>query len=239
MKRFSIITVCLNVEGQISDTIASVLSQTCMDFEYIIKDGVSKDGTVSIAQSFAPAFAERGIPYRVISQPDKGVYDAMNQQVPVAIEPMTPQDAATTTKEPRWQTDWTSEYISKGKFDIYGLKTQIGELVALGAYEISEDVVTVHIVYMESQAQSNPTLCERPKYHGIGRALIAYGIKLSVDAGFNGDVTLDAKTPELARHYERDFRALLIPGRERGAAPRYLICDEAARDIFVSYLEEG
>ena len=167
------------------------------------------------------------------------VYDAMNQQVPVAIEPMTPQDAATTTKEPRWQTDWTSEYISKGKFDIYGLKTQIGELVALGAYEISEDVVTVHIVYMESQAQSNPTLCERPKYHGIGRALIAYGIKLSVDAGFNGDVTLDAKTPELARHYERDFGALLIPGRERGAAPRYLICDEAARDIFVSYLEEG
>lgn len=167
------------------------------------------------------------------------VYDAMNQRVPVAIEPMTPQDAATTTKEPRWQTDWTNEYISKGKFDIYGLKTQIGELVALGAYEISEDVVAVHIVYMESQAQSNPTICERPKYHGIGRALIAYGIKLSVDAGFNGDVTLDAKTPELARHYERDFGALLIPGRERGAAPRYLICDEAARDIFVSYLEEG
>ena len=143
---------------------------------------------------------------------------------------MTPQDAATTTKEPRWQTDWTSEYISKGKFDAYGLKTRVGELVTLGAYDI---------VYMESQAQSNPTLCERPKYRGIGRALIAYGIKLSVDAGFNGDVTLDAKTSELARHYEQDFGALLIPGRERGAAPRYLICDEAARDIFVSYLEEG
>ena len=76
----------------------------------------------------------------------------------------------------------------KANFEIYGLKTQVGELVALGVYEISEDVVTVHIVYMESQAQSNPTLCERPKYRGIGRALIAYGIKLSVDAGFNGDV---------------------------------------------------
>ena len=61
------------------------------------------------------------------------VYDAMNQQVPVAIEPMTPQDAATTTKEPRWQTDWTSEYISNSKFDIYGLKTWAGELVALDA----------------------------------------------------------------------------------------------------------
>ena len=36
-------------------------------------------------------------------------------------------------------------------------------LVALGAYEISEDVVTVHIAYMERQAQSNPTLCETPE----------------------------------------------------------------------------
>jgi len=81
------------------------------------------------------------------------VYDDANQQELVVIEPMTPQDAATTTKEPRWQTDWTSEYISKGRFDVYGLKTRVGELVALGAYEISEDVVTVHIVYMESQAR--------------------------------------------------------------------------------------
>ena len=79
MKKFSIITVCLNTENQISETIASVLEQTCTDFEYIIKDGVSKDRTVSVARSFSSAFAERGIPFRVISQPDKGIYDAMNQ----------------------------------------------------------------------------------------------------------------------------------------------------------------
>ena len=65
------------------------------------------------------------------------VYDATNQQVPIVIEPMTQQDAATTTREPRWQTDWTSEYISKGKFEIYGLKTQVVELVSCGAYDIS------------------------------------------------------------------------------------------------------
>lgn len=114
-----------------------------------------------------------------------------------------------------------------------------GELVALGAYEIEENVVTVHIVYMESQVQSNPTLCKEPKYRGIGRALVAYGIKPSVDAGFNGDVTLDARTPELAKHYERDFGAFLIPGCKSSAAPRYLICGEAAINIFTSYLEEG
>ena len=112
-------------------------------------------------------------------------------------------------------------------------------MVALGAYEINEDVVTVHIVYMESQAESNLTLVEIPKYRGLGRALVAYGIKLSVDAGFNGDVTLDAKTPELARHYEKDFGAVRLPSRESSAAPRYLICDEAAQMIFTDYLEEG
>ena len=77
------------------------------------------------------------------------VYDAADQQVPVVIEPVTPQDAVTTTTERGGRPDWTSEYISKGKFEIYGLKTQVGELVALGVYEISEDVVTVHIVYEE------------------------------------------------------------------------------------------
>ena len=80
------------------------------------------------------------------------VYDAMNRQVPVTIEPMTPQDATTTTREPRWQTDWTSEYISKGKFDVYGLKTRVGELVTLGAYEISEDVDDNEKAYYFQQA---------------------------------------------------------------------------------------
>lgn len=166
------------------------------------------------------------------------VWDRAGKKVPTKVLRATREDLESTAAAPVWQTDWTTEYIVESGFEIYALKTKNGELVALGAYEIEENIVTVHIVYMESQAQSNPTLCKEPKYRGIGRALIAYGIKLSADAGFNGDVTLDAKTPELARHYERDFGALLIPGRKDGAAPRYLICDEAAIDIFTSYLEE-
>ncbi len=149
------------------------------------------------------------------------------------------KDLETTLAAPVWQTNWTTEYITESGFDIYALKTQMGELGALGVYEIGEDVVAVHIVYMEIQAESNLTLCKEPKYRGIGRALIAYGIKLSVDAGFNGDVTLDAKTPELAKDYKRHFGAIQLPGRGNSAVPRYLICDEAARDIFTSYLEEG
>ena len=81
MIKFSIITICLNIEAEIGDTIASVINQSCTDYEYLIKDGISSDGTVGVAESFAQAFAEKGISYRIISQSDSGIYDAMNQAV--------------------------------------------------------------------------------------------------------------------------------------------------------------
>ena len=166
------------------------------------------------------------------------IWDAQKNRVLVAATKATRQDLEVTSDEPRWQTDWSSDYITSSGFDLYTFKTFTGELVALGAYEVRDGKLGVHLVYMEGQAESNLTIVEIPKYRGIGRALIAFGIKLSVDAGFNGDVTLDAKTPELARHYERDFGAVRIPGRDSSAAPRYLICDESAQMIFIDYLEE-
>lgn len=79
--KFSIITVCMNAEKTIGDTIRTVLEQTCTDVEYIVKDGGSMDETVCIAKSFVTAFEERGISYQIISKPDRGIYDAMNQAV--------------------------------------------------------------------------------------------------------------------------------------------------------------
>ena len=89
---------------------------------------------------------------------------------------------------------------------------------------------------METQPGSNPTLDEgNPKYTGIGRLMIAYGIKLSIDNGLTGDVVLEAKTTSLARHYEKDFGAIQLPAFQ-SSAPRYLIADEAAKRIFFTYL---
>ena len=81
MKLFTIITICLNTQSCIRETIQSVLDQTTTNYEYIIKDGISSDDTVQIAQSYSAAFAERGISYRIISRKDNGIYDAMNQAV--------------------------------------------------------------------------------------------------------------------------------------------------------------
>ena len=77
----SIITICFNSEAVIKKTIESVLNQTYTDIEYIIIDGASKDKTVEIAESYKDAFAEKGIDYKIFSEPDKGIYDAMNKGI--------------------------------------------------------------------------------------------------------------------------------------------------------------
>ncbi len=163
------------------------------------------------------------------------VFDQGDQQIPVSIVPMTQADAELTNLPPMWQTSWTSEYLSAERFEKYAAKVG-DELIALGAYEILNNSLVVHIVYMEAQPESNPNLDGgKPKYTGIGRLMIAYGIKLSIDNGFAGDVVLEAKTTELARHYEKDFGAVPLPIFDT-SAPRYLIADEAAKRIFFTYL---
>ena len=163
------------------------------------------------------------------------VLDSANVQVPVSIHPMAQCDAALTNLPPVWQTSWTSDYLADIHFEKYAAKVG-DELIALAAYEILDHSLVVHIVYMEAQPGSNPNLHNgTPKYRGIGRLLIAYGIKLSIDNGFAGDVVLEAKTPSLAAHYENDFGAVPLP-RFDSSAPRYLVADEAAKRLFFTYL---
>ena len=78
----SIITVCYNSEKEIAKTIESVLKQTYRPLEYIIKDGKSTDNTPKIIDKYTDAFKEKGIEFRVISEKDNGIYDAMNKAVP-------------------------------------------------------------------------------------------------------------------------------------------------------------
>lgn len=81
MVAVTIVTVCFNEEKNIARTIESVLKQSTTDCEYIICDGLSKDRTVEIAESYYGAFAKKGISYRVYSEKDQGIYDAMNKGI--------------------------------------------------------------------------------------------------------------------------------------------------------------
>ena len=73
--KVSIITVCYNSAKTIETTIRSVLSQSFRDIEYIVVDGGSTDGTLDILSSYSNQISNW------ISEPDKGIYDAMNKGI--------------------------------------------------------------------------------------------------------------------------------------------------------------
>lgn len=160
----------------------------------------------------------------------------------VEILPATAEDVDSTRREPRWQTDWTSAYLSNPAVEKYAMKAPDGELIALGAYQITGRKAYVYIIYAESAPHSNPTMESKHvrKYYGIGAALIAFGIKFSIDHGCRGDVVFEAKTDELAKHYAEDFRARQIPSASSGGPKRFMLADEDAWRLFSRYLtEEG
>ena len=76
--KVSIITIAWNSAETIEDTILSVLTQDYNDIEYIIIDGASSDGTMDIVGKYSEHIA------KVLSEPDKGIYDAMNKGVALA-----------------------------------------------------------------------------------------------------------------------------------------------------------
>ena len=76
----TILTVSFNSEATIARTIESVLKQTYPNIEYIVIDGASHDNTADIARSFITSFnSQPNRTMRVISEPDKGMYDALNK----------------------------------------------------------------------------------------------------------------------------------------------------------------
>lgn len=73
--KISIITIAFNNEKEIAQTIESVVNQTYNGIEYIIIDGGSKDGTLDVIKKYQNSI------YKVISEPDKGIYDAINKGI--------------------------------------------------------------------------------------------------------------------------------------------------------------
>lgn len=140
---FSIITVCYNSISTIEKTIKSIISQTCNNYEYIIVDGNSNDGTLDVVNKYKEFIS------LIISEPDKGIYDAFNKGIKLAsgkfvsilnsddtYNPDTLQLVSKSAKEHPHSIIYGDTYFiddndivfskNDGKFDPYNLKSGIG-----------------------------------------------------------------------------------------------------------------
>ena len=128
----SVITVAYNSAATIPLTIEAVLRQTYPSIEYIIVDGASTDKTVEIAQSYQGKFAATGgKTLRIVSEPDKGMYDALNKGARLATGELVGQinaddwyndDAVETMarhyQQDRYDVGWGSILIHKPSGDM-------------------------------------------------------------------------------------------------------------------------
>ncbi len=79
--KISILTVCYNSDKTIKDTLESVLKQEYTNYEYLIVDGKSQDNTLKIVKEYEKKFNGK---LKIISEKDKGLYDAMNKGIEMA-----------------------------------------------------------------------------------------------------------------------------------------------------------
>lgn len=79
--KISVITVCYNDKKNLVKTLKKILDQDFLDFECVVVDGGSVDGSREILQKYKKLFEYKGISFKFTCEKDKGIYDAMNKGV--------------------------------------------------------------------------------------------------------------------------------------------------------------
>lgn len=83
----TVVTVCFNAADTIEDTIKSVIGQDYSNLEYIIIDGLSQDNTIDIIKKYSGKEVKEKFTHNIsnwVSEPDSGIYDAMNKGLRIA-----------------------------------------------------------------------------------------------------------------------------------------------------------
>lgn len=159
--------------------------------------------------------------------------ESLTEKIPAEVVPATNEDFANTTG---WQTQWTTAAITSMPNKVALRRTDNGELLGLMSYEINEKGLAVEVIYVESAGHSNANLLKQTntpkKYNGIAKALFAYAVMMSIDAGFGGVLFFRAKTSELRAYYMKEFGALPLGQYDPF---RLIIWEDAAAELISEY----
>lgn len=112
--KVSVITICYNCKADLEQTVNSVLAQNYHDMEYIIVDGGSTDGTLAMLETYSDRIT------KLISEPDDGIYDALNKGVKAATgQWIICMNAGDTFIQPTTLADIFSQPFAEGVTVLY------------------------------------------------------------------------------------------------------------------------
>lgn len=159
------------------------------------------------------------------------------KKIATVVREASEQDLTATRT---WQTSWETSFAVELPNKVALHRADDGELLGLMSYELDEKGLAVEVIYMESARHSNANLLHaeggHKRYYGIAKALFAYAVQVSVDAGFDGVLVFKAKTSELLDYYARAF------GARRAAAYdpfRMIIWEDAAERIIAEFRRDS
>ena len=125
-----------------------------------------------------------------------------SEKIPAEIAPASKEDLAATHG---WQTNWESAYARQLPNKVALHRKDNRELLGLMSYELDERGLAVEVLYMESARHSNANLLhatgEAKRYIGVAKAMFAYAVQISKEAGFDGVLIFRAKASELLEYY--------------------------------------
>lgn len=219
--KVSIITVSLNSVHTIEQTILSVLDQSYQNIEYIIIDGKSTDGTCNIIKKYEDVL------FYYVSEPDKGIYDAMNK----GLRRATGDIIGLINSDDWYEADAVSKVVNhftSGKAElVHGKMCFIDEK---GNCTCSKEKMLSHLWYMAGIVLHPTVFVKRSVYE-------KYGV-------FNTDYRIAADYDLLLRFYAKGVRfeyidEIISNFRTGGiSSDNYLEGNEEARRIALSYIDQ-
>ena len=159
------------------------------------------------------------------------------KKVPVVVNAATEQDLVVTKD---WQTNWETPFACGLPNKVALRRTDDSELLGLMSYELDENGLAVEVIYIESARHSNANLLHaeggHKRYYGIAKALFAYAVQISLDAGFDGVLVFKAKTSELLDYYVRAFGARRVASYDPF---RMIIWEDSAERIIAEFRRDS
>lgn len=165
---------------------------------------------------------------------DLFVRDAVSgMKVRAFVETATEKDFASTSN---WQTNWLTPYAVRLPNKVALRRVDYDELLGLMSYEMDERSLAVEIIYIESAHHSNANLLRmeggQKRYTGIAKALFAYAVQVSLEAGCDGVLVFKAKNSDLLDYYMREFGARQVGSYDPF---RLVVWEDAAEEIIAEF----